>query len=165
MTGTGFRVTEKAEFHSNEQVWSKSSEKVKIGPKVWSKYCEKSEDWSRGLVKIFRKKPKIGRKVWSKYSEKVKIGPKVKLSLSSLGNFHALSHRFQSEGRLFHPHPFKVYKTTLMFRDLLAEFPLLQDSLFHPENRDAINSFFAGEMKVCELKRDSIWIHSSHRRL
>jgi len=73
MTGTGFRVTEKAEFHTVDQV---------------------------------------------------------KLSLSSLGSFHALSHRLVADGR-----------------DILAEFPLLQDSLFHPVNKDAINSFFAGEMK------------------
>jgi len=73
MTGTGFRVTEKAEFHTVDQV---------------------------------------------------------KLSLSSLGGFHALSHQLVAEGR-----------------DILVEFPLLEDSLFHPENRDAINSFFAGEMK------------------
>ena len=50
-----------------------------------------------------------------------------------------------------------------MFRDISAEFPLLQDSLFDPTNRDAINSYFAGEMKVCELKMVSIWIHS-HRK-
>merc|ERR1719495_788680 len=73
ITGTGFRVTEKTEFHSIEQV---------------------------------------------------------KLSLSSLGKFHALSHCFAAETR-----------------DILSDFPLLEDRLFHPENKEAINSFFAGEMK------------------
>ena len=76
----------------------------------------------------------------------------MKLSLSSLGSFHALSHQLVAEGRfLYHPDLFKVYS---MLRDILVEFPLLEDSLFHPENKDAINSFFAGEMKVCDKKVD-----------
>ena len=50
-----------------------------------------------------------------------------------------------------------------MFRDVLAEFPLLEDSLFHPTNRDAINSVFAGEMKVWELNMGSM-IHSDRKR-
>ena len=40
-----------------------------------------------------------------------------------------------------------------MFRDILSDFPLLEDRLFHPENKEAINSFFAGEMKVSQLLR------------
>ena len=36
----------------------------------------------------------------------------------------------------------------LSLREILTEFPLLEDSLFHPGNKDVINSFFAGEMKV-----------------
>ena len=73
----------------------------------------------------------------------------MKLSLSSLGSFHALSHRLVADGRFCHCAFCKVY--LMLIRDILAEFPLLQDSLFHPVNKDAINSFFAGEMKVCDL--------------
>ena len=73
----------------------------------------------------------------------------MKLSLSSLGSFHALSHRLVADGRFCHCAFRKVY--LMLIRDILAEFPLLEDSLFHPVNKDAINSFFAGEMKVCDL--------------
>ena len=45
-----------------------------------------------------------------------------------------------------------------MFRDILSDFPLLEDRLFHPENKEAINSFFAGEMKVSQLLRKKTFL-------
>ena len=33
-------------------------------------------------------------------------------------------------------------------RDLVADFPLLEDAVFHPDNKEAINAFFAGQMEV-----------------
>ena len=79
----------------------------------------------------------------------------MKLSLSSLGKFNALSHCFAAETRFKHQSRALIgYRIeVLMFRDILSDFPLLEDRLFHPENKEAINSFFAGEMKVSQLLR------------
>ena len=41
-----------------------------------------------------------------------------------------------------------VLLSSLTPRDLVAEFPLLEDAVFHPANKEAINSFFAGQLKV-----------------
>ena len=30
----------------------------------------------------------------------------------------------------------------------MADFPLLEDAVFHPDNKEAINAFFAGQMEV-----------------
>lgn len=41
-----------------------------------------------------------------------------------------------------------VLLSSLTPRDLVAEFPLLEDAVFHPANKEAINSFFASQLEV-----------------